>query len=192
MTCFRTFTPPLCEIFSGNLLLLICTLFYLAWWAVSFRPNSSGSSAGVFYIAIAFATGLAGIALMSGGINTLSPESKFLQVKYILAGCTGLFIVLLLVTSVIFRRSVTSELLIIHIWLALELSAIAVLYGTGRFGAGQAAALAALVAIATVIGLICYVLYYRLDEAAGYRIGMVPLAADALVMTVFLGVMTVS
>ena len=40
--------------------------------------------------------------------------------------------------------------------------------------------------------MICYVLYYRLDETAGYRIGMVPLAADAFVMAVILAVLAVS
>jgi hypothetical protein len=192
MTCFRSFTAPLWEIFAGNLLLLICSLFYLAWWVVSYRPNSSGGSAGGFYITAAFITGFAAIALMSAGIDSLSQDSKGLPVKFILMGCAALFLVLLLVTSIAFHRIVTSELIIIHIWAALELSVVAVLYGTGRFGAGRAATLAALVGIVSVAGLICYVLYYRLDETARYWIGMVPLTTDAFVMTVFLGVLAVS
>jgi hypothetical protein len=111
---------------------------------------------------------------------------------FILLGGAALFFVMLPVTVIAFHRAVTSELLIIHVWAALELSAVAVLYGTGRFGAGRAVALAALVGIATIAGLICYVLYYRLDETAGYRIGMVPLIADAFVAAVFLGVLAVS
>jgi hypothetical protein len=192
MTCFRNFTAPLWEIFAGNLLLLFCSLFYLAWWVVSYRPNSSGGSAGGFYIAAAFLTGFAAIALMSGGIGSLSQDSKGLPVKFILMGGAALFLVLIPVTSIVFHRIVTSELMILHIWAVLELSAVAVLYGTGRFGAGRASALAALVGIATVAGLICYVLYYRLDETASYWNGMVPLTTDAFVMAVFLGVLAVS
>ena len=192
MICFRNFTAPLWEIFAGNLLLLFCSLFYLAWWVVSFRPNSSGGSAGGFYITAAFITGVAAIALMSGGINSLSQDSKGLPVKFILLGGAALFFVLLPVTAIVFHRIVTSELLIMHIWGALELSAVAVLYGTGRFGAGRAVTLAALVGIATVAGLICYMLYYRLDETASYWNGMVPLTTDAFVMAVFLGVLAVS
>jgi hypothetical protein len=192
MTCFHNFTAPLWEIFAGNLLLLFCSLFYLVWWVVSFRPNSSGGSAGVFYITAAFITGVAAIALMSGGINSLSQDSKSLPVRFILLGSAALFLVLLLVTAIAFHRIVTSELIIIHIWAALELSVVAVLYGTGRFGSGRAATLAALVGIATVIGLICYVLYYRLDGTASYWNGMVPLMMDAFVMAVFLGVLAVS
>ncbi len=192
MTCFRSFTAPLWEIFAGNLLLLICSLFYLAWWVVSYRPSPSGGSFGWLYITAAFITGLAAIALMSGGINALSQDSTGLPVRFILMGGAALFIVLLLVTAIAFHRTVTSELLIIHIWAALELSAVAVLYGTGRFSAGRAAALAALVGIVTVAALICYVLYYRLDGTARYWSGMVPLATDAFVMAVFLGVLAVS
>ncbi|MBN2160555.1 MAG: hypothetical protein JW807_14280 [Spirochaetes bacterium] len=186
MIPFRGFTLPLWEIFGGNLLLLICSLFYLAWWGVSFRPNSPGGPAGPFLILAAFITGCAGIGLMAAGISQLAGDSKALPVRFIVAGGFALFILLLLVTYIGFHRIVTSELLIIHLWAALELSAVAVLYGTGRFGAGRAAALAALVGIVTVIGLISYVLYYRLDDVARYRIGMVPLGVDAAVIAVFL------
>jgi hypothetical protein len=192
MTCFRDFTAPLWEIFAGNLLLLFCTLFYLAWWVVSYRPNSSGGPAGGFYLTAAFITGVAAIALMSGGINALSRGSKGLPVMYILLGVAALFFVLLLVTAVTFHRIVTSELILMHVWAALELCAVAVLYGAGRLGAGRAGTLAALVGIATVAGLICYVLYYRLDETASYRAGMVPLSTDAFVMAVFLVLLAVS
>jgi hypothetical protein len=188
MTCFRSFTAPLWEIFAGNLLLLFCVLFYFAWWVVSYRQNSSGG----FYITAAFITGVAAIALMSDGINSLSQDSKGFSVSSILLGGAALFLVLLLVTAVAFHRAVTSELIIIHIWAVLELSAVAVLYGTGRFGAGRAATLAALAGIAVAVSLICYVLHYRLDETASYWSGMVTLTTDALVMAVFLVLLAVS
>jgi hypothetical protein len=192
MTFFHSFTAPLWEVFSGNLLLLLCSLFYLIWWVVSFRPNSSGGPAGGVCITAAFISGVAAIALMSVGISSLSHASKGLPVRFVLIGAAVLFVVLLLVTALVFHRQVTSELIIIHIWAALEFSAVAVLYGTGHFGPGRAAALAALVGLATVVGLISYVLYYRLEGMSGYWDGMVPLATDALVMAVFLGVLAVS
>jgi hypothetical protein len=192
MKCFNNFNAPLWEMFSGNLLLLFCSLFYLIWWIVSFRPNSSGGSVGTFCITAAFITGVAAIALMSVGISSLSKDSKSLPVWLVLIGSAVLFIILLLVTTMVFHRAVTSELIIIHIWAALELSAVAVLYGTVHFGSGRAATLAALVGIATVVGLICYVLFYRLDGMSSYWDGMVPLMTDAFVMAVFLVVLAVS
>ena len=107
-------------------------------------------------------------------------------------GAAARFFVLLAVTSIAFHRPLTSELLIIQVWAAIELCAIAALYTADRFGPGRAATIAALVAIATVVGMACYVLYYRLDEAAAYRAGMAPLAVDAVVMAVFLAVMAFS
>lgn len=188
---FQNYTPSLWEVFSGNLLLFFCSLFYLVWWVVSFRPGSSGGPTGVFCITAAFITGFAAIALLTLGINALSHDSTGLPVKFILIGAAVLFIVLLFVTTILFHRQVTSELIIIHIWAALEFSAIAVLYGTGRFGLGNALTMALLVGIVTIVGVICYVLYYRLEGMSSYRVGIVPLATDAFAMAVFLGMLAV-
>ena len=120
MTYFHNFTPPLLDIFAGNLLLLFCSLFYLAWWVVAFRPNASEkSSTGTICITAAFITGIAAIALMSGGIRALSSSAKGVPVSCVLLGCAALFVLLLLVTTIVFRRPITSELIIIHIWTAL-------------------------------------------------------------------------
>jgi hypothetical protein len=193
MTFFHNFTPPLWEIFAGNVLLLFCSLFYLAWWVAVFRPNASEkSTTGTICITAAFITGVAAIALMSGGIHALSSSAKGVPVSFVLLGCAAMFVILLLVTSLVFRRPVTSELIIIHIWAALELSGVAVLYNTGRFGMGRTVLLSALVGMATIAGFIAYVLYYRLEGTASYRDGMVPLIADAFVMAVFAAVMAVS
>ena len=197
MIFFRSFNAPLWDIFAGSLLLLFCSLCYLAWWFVSFNPNSSnpnssGGSAGMFYLVAAFITGVAAIALTSNGIKWLSQDSKGLPVRFILLGSAAVFLILLLVTAIAFHRPMTSEFLIIHIWTALELSMVAVLYGTGHFGLGRVAILTALVGIAFVASLICYTLYYRLDGTARYWDGMIPLIMDAFVMSVFLGVLAVS
>jgi len=192
MMFFRNFNAPLWEIFAGNLLLLFCSLFYLAWWAVTFRPDSIGGSVGVFYIVAAFITGVIAIVLMSGGISSLSQSSESIPVRFILLGAVALFIVLVLVTTMAFHRIVTSELIIILFWAALELSVITVLFGTGRFSSGSAVTLAVLVGIATVVSLICYVLYYRLDETTSYWVGMVPLSAAGLVIAFILGILAVS
>jgi hypothetical protein len=192
MSCFHNFTAPLWELFSGNLLFLFCSLFYLVWWIVAFRPNSSGGSSGGVFIMFAFITGIAALVLMSVGVNALARDSKALPVRFILLGAVALYLILLPVTAVVFHRQVTSELIIMLIWAALELSVITVLYGTGRFGVGRTALAVTIVCIATVIGLICYLLYYRLDGASNYIDGMIPLATDAVVMAAFLGILAFS
>lgn len=192
MNPFHSFTAPVGKIFFGNLLLFFCSVFYLIWWVIRFRPRAAGGPAGTFCLAAAFLSGIAAVVLMSGGIRALSPDSGGLPVSFILAGTLVCYLLLFLATVFLFHRKATSELLLLHVWAALELSAVAVLYGTGRFGAGRAAVLTVLVGAASAVGLICYVLYYRLGGAAGYRDGMIPLLTDALVMAVFLGTLAVS
>jgi hypothetical protein len=192
MELFRNFTAPLWTVFAGNLLLLFCFLFYLAWWGVTFRPDASGGPIGTLCILAAFITGAAAIILLCGGVSSLSQISKGLPVKYILLVILVLFFVSLLVTTVLFHRIVTSELMIIHIWIALELSVIAVLYGVGSLGSSRAWILAVLVLIAFAVSMICYVLYYRLTGMTGYYIGMVPLLSAAFVQVVFLGATSIS
>lgn len=192
MECFHNFTAPLWELFVGNSLLLICSLFYLAWWVVAFRPGSNSGAAGVVLLALAFLSGISAIILMSVSINVLSRDSKALPLRLILLFIAVLYLATFLITTSLFHRAVTSELLIMHIWVAIELCAVTVLYGTGRLDFGRMAVMAALVGIATVVGLICYVLYYRLDGMSSYWDGMIPLATDAFVMAVFDGVLMLS
>ena len=193
MAGFPNFTVPVREIFFGNLSFFFCSLFYLVWWIVVFRPGSAGGGKiGGVCLAAAFVTGIAALALMAAGINALSLASGGVPVWCILLGGILCYFILLPVTAFAFHRQVTSELLIMDIWAVMQLSCIAVLRGTGHLGAGSAAALTVLVGLAAVAGLICYILYYRLSGAASWWDGMVPLGADALVMAVFIGVMAVS
>ncbi|MBC3889565.1 hypothetical protein GH810_14725 [Acetobacterium paludosum] len=189
MMYFRNFNAELWGIFVGHLLLLFCCIFYLAWWIVTFRPNASVGPTGVCYITAAFITGIAAVALLCWGIAALSKHSESIPVWLILVGVAALFVVLLLLTTMVFQRIVTSELLIILVWTGLELSAITVLFGTGRFGPETGVILAVLVGIVTVVSLICYVLYYHLDETLSYWIGMVPLTFSGLFCAAFLGVL---
>lgn len=192
MTLFRNFTLPEWEIFGGNLLLLLCSIFYLAWWAAAFKPGSDSGSSGGIFIGLAFIFGIAALALMSHSISSLFEYSKGVSIKFILTGSAALFVIVLVITITVFHRVLTSELIIIHIWAALELCAIAALYGAGRFGTGRAVLLAALTGIAFAAGIICYVLYYRLDQAAAYLDSMVPIAIDTFVAAVFALVLAVS
>lgn len=188
MTCFRDFTVPLWGIFSGNLLMFATIVFYSAWWIASFQPKGNAG----FFIAVAFFAGVAAIAILSLGINSLSQAGKGFPVMYILLGAAAFYIILLAVTKIVFQRVVTSELLLITVWAALEWSAIAVVQGSGRFSMAQAATLVTLVALATGAGMVCYILHYRLDETWRFWNGLIPLMVDAGVVAVFLAVLALS
>ena len=193
MIFFHEFTVPVWRIFSGNLLLFITIIFYIAWWTTAFRPDRTSStvSAG-FFIALTLLTGAAAIAIKFSGIETLSRVENGYPVEYILLGAIALYIVLLAVTRIAFRRPVTAELLLITIWAALEVSAIAVLHGSNRFSLAQAVTLLTLTLFATGAGIACYLLHYRLDDIYRFWNGLIPLIVDAGVVALFLAVLSLS
>ena len=100
----------------------------------------------------------------------------------ILIGGICIYILLLAVTVLIFKRPVTTELILIVGWGMLAMAEISALYGFGRFSLRTAWVFIALTAIAAVISLICYTLYYKLDSRAGYLDGCVPLIMAGLIM----------
>lgn len=177
---------PLFRIYLGNLLLLVCCLFYLAWWIVVFKPNRTRRQGGTFFIVSAFITGITSILLISTAIAGLTQNSQILPIKFILQGGIVMFIIILAITTRIFHRVITSELLIIHFWMIMELAMIDVLYSNGHFGFANALSYLILIGITTVINLTCYVIYYRFNEQARYMIGMVPLVLAAICALVFL------
>ena len=187
ITCFRDFSAAQWEIFAGNLLMLATIAFYITWWAAS-SGDVNNTGTGFFLTATLFA-GVAAIAVLSIGIKSLPRAENGIPVMYIMSGAVTFFIILLLVTKIAFQRAVTSELLLITMWSALEWSAIAALHGNGRFHGSQALTLAIMVALAAGVGIICYILHYRLDETARFWNGLFPLIVDEGVVAVFLAMM---
>ena len=193
MNAFRDFTVPDWKIFAGNLLMFVTCACYVAWWAVTFRPNANGKTGpSALLITVALLAGVAAVTVLILGIASLSRPGKGLPATFILAGAILSYIVLLEITKIAFHRPVTSELLVMIIWAAVELAAIDVLRGSGRFGMSQALPLAVLVLLATCTGLVCYILYYRLDAVSSFWIGLIPLVADTAVVTAFLATQALS
>ena len=192
MTFFKSATGPLRTLLIGNSLLLICFLCYLVWWGITFRPNWSSGLFGTVCLLGAFVAGTTAIAFLCNGIKSFCDDSMGFPVRYILLGVAVLFFILFLVTSILFQRIVTSELIIIHLWLALELSVINVLFHTGNLDSGRAAMLVALVFFAFAVSMICYVLYYQLSGLAGYYDGMIPLILASMVSVVLYALLNLS
>ena len=115
----------------------------------------------------------------------MAPVQPGISNLWIMGGGIVAYLLLLAVTALAFHRQVTSELLLITAWAALELCVVNTLYRCGNLKPGAAGSLAALTLAATLVCLVCYVLYYRLSYAAGYFDGCVPLAlAIAVILAV--------
>lgn len=183
---FQNFTMQIRAILYGNLLMVICSVFYLIWWGITFRPGAGGTAFGTICIGLAFVLGMIGVVLTVKGLNGNRMQAQIQTIPGwgIAAGGIVTYVILLAVTSGLLHRQVTSELLIITAWAVLELSLVNFLYGVGRFTMPVALGSVLLIIAAAVISMVCYLLYYRLAPYPGFIDGMIPLIAVAVVMMI--------
>ena len=180
---FSIFRTQEKQILAGNILFIVCCVFYLAWWLLAFKPSDAikGMKTGWLLIP-ASVTGLLGVILIIRSILAKTLVKQLLSGGYILWGGIAAYIILLAVTVLLFKRPATSELILIVGWGMLALAEINALFGLELFSRKLSVVLMSLICAAVIISLICYILYYRLDGRAGYIDGMIPLLLAALVM----------
>ena len=181
---FQNFTVQLREILCGNLLMVACSILYLIWWVITFRPGAGGSAFGTACIGLAFVLGLAGVVFTVMGLNGNQMPIQLHTIPGwgIAAGGIITYVILLAVTSGLLHRQVTSELLIITAWAVLELSLVSFLYGVGRFTMPVTLGSVIMILAAATISMVCYLLYYSLAPYPGFIDGLIPLIAVAVVM----------
>lgn len=171
------------QIFLGNILLIVCCVFYLAWWMLAFRPENAvkGMRSGWLLIPAAV-SGILSVVVMLRGMGVENRSRELFSDSIVLWGGIAAYFLLMAVTLFFFQRPVTTELILIVGWVMLTLAEINALYAYQSFTWGIAAVFIVVTCIAAVISLICYVRYYHLDSRAGFYDGMVPLLMAALVM----------
>jgi hypothetical protein len=187
MELFKNFSMQDWLLFSGNLCMFTTSLLYIAWWIAVFRPGASAArfiSAALLIPAVL--SGCAAILLFVFGVRIQSPGHPLIPAGVILIAALALYVLLFAVSRYFFRRPVTSELFIMILWAAGELCALSALYTSGRFEIPAALSLGLLILAATITGFVCYLRYYHLDGTTSFVDGLIPLAADAGVIVVFL------
>lgn len=174
---------PIALLVGGHAALVVCTALYLAWWRLFFdprrdKPRGSQFAAGVGCIVGAAVLGVAGVALCVVGMTGLLPVEIRGAALGGMAGCgLALYVVLLMGTVKLFKRPVTTELLLFTAWAVLELGVLNVAFATSVLAAPTAIVLGVLVAAVLLASLASYLLYYRLEPQRAYAAGAVPLAA---------------
>ena len=153
----------------GQILLVVCCVFYLIWWSLSYRPNETVNRAG----------GLNGLLLLVTAVAGLAGVVMSLQgvIAYVL---------LLILTNVIFHRQTTTELLLIVGWMVLELTVISSLNADGKLSDARFWIMIVVLAAAFLISMILYVLYYRMEPMKAFYAAMVPLITEGVSMVVLL------
>ena len=171
------------QFLAGNVLLILCCIFYLAWWIVAFRPTDpiKGMRSGWLLVpAVVF--GLAAVAVISGGISAADSARQLLPTMRIVVFGIAAYVILLLGTGVLLHRQVTTELFLIVGWAVLACAEISALYAHEVYTAGAAWLFIAIVIALAAVSLVCYLLYYNLDARTGWIDGIIPLAVIAVVM----------
>ena len=181
---FQNFTTQLREILYGNLLMVVCSMLYLIWWGITFRPGAGGTVFGTVCIGLAFVLGMAGVVFAVKGLNgnQMPLQIRVIPGWGIAAGGIITYVILLAITGRLLHRQVTSELLIITAWAVMELSLVNFLYGVGRFTMQVTLGSVILILAAATISMVCYLLYYSLAPYPGFVDGMIPLIVVAVVM----------
>ncbi|HET9647400.1 MAG TPA: hypothetical protein VFP34_04115 [Microlunatus sp.] len=176
----------------GEVLLVVCSLCYLVWWAITFKPWARNPSGGGLFLAGAILGGLGGLVLLVVGIAALLPKASSAALGATIVGGVLVGALLFYLTSSVAHRRITTELSLIVVWATLQLAAGITLRTAGALRAPAASAWIVATAIATLVGLACYLMFYRLDPIPAYWLGMVPLAVDGVVAGTLAAIMALT
>ena len=170
------------QFLTGNILLIFCCLFYLAWWLIAFRPEGAvkGIKSGWLLIPAALC-GLAAVIIICRSISGTAKESRLIPVLLIFIIGVIVYFVLLAGTWLVMKRQVTTELFLIVGWAALACAEISALFACGSYSKTAAVIFITVIIIMAAVSMVCYLLYYNLNSVKGYIDGIIPLAVVAAV-----------
>ena len=178
------------HIITGQILMVICCIFYLVWWFLGYRPGTEVNRAAGVNGVLLFLTAAFGIA---GLVYSLMPSEDTSVCKYrqlfIVIGGIAAYIILLLITKYGFDRIVTTELFLIVGWTMMELSILNRLSGSGLLVGARLVAMYVVIAIAFVISMILYVAYYRMEDMKAFYAAMIPLITEGVSMGILVGML---
>ena len=175
------------HIITGQILLIVCCIFYMIWWYRGFKPNFEADRLGGINGILLLITAVLGVA---GILFSLMPIPETAGTKYgqmyIITGGIAAYIILMMVTKYAFNRIVTSELFLIVGWTILELSLLNRLEGSNLLSGTGLMIVYVSVVLAFIISMILYVAYYRMEDNAAFYSAMVPLVTEAASMGMLL------
>ncbi len=173
------------RILLGQILLIICCIFYLVWWYRGYRPGISVSRIGGVNGVLLFATAAFGVAGLICSLTRVQARIEYkISPMLIVIGGIALYFALMLITRFAFQRIVTTELFLIVGWIMLEMTVINRLYAAESLTNGKFLMMCVVIALAFVVSIILYAAYYRMEEMRAFYAAMVPLITEAAAMAV--------
>jgi len=176
------------QIRSGHLILAVCCILYLAWWAIFFWPKVTGGKAKGAMRLLGFLApmgaplgGGVGATLICDGANTLMEKTPQTPLM-IFGGAAIIYAALLTVTWKMHNRQPTVELALFVAWLGMEVLVACAFNVLGK--GGEANILADLSIVGFGVSLVCYNFYYKLKPLSSFIDGCVPLALIGVISVV--------
>ncbi len=180
---FSNLDVPTRQMLTGNILMIVCCVFYLAWWLIAFKPEGAvkGIRSGWLLI-LALLFGVAAVIRIVQGSGAVNSQVLLYPRGVVLVGGVIVYILLLALTGIILKRQVTTELFLIVGWTVLMFLELNALFAQGHFTGSAAILFLVIILLAAIVSMICYLLYYGLDSVKGYVDGMIPLVLVAVMM----------
>ena len=178
------------RILTGQILLILCCLFYLIWWYRGYRPGAAVSRVGGTNGILLLITAVLGVVGLSFSLMRV-PETTDPRINPMGIVAVGIlsYFVLLLITRYAFHRIVTTELILIVGWTMLEMTVINRLNAAAILSGREFAVMCVVIAAAFLISMVLYVAYYRMEEMKAFYAAMVPLVTEAVSMMILTGML---
>ena len=171
------------EIVIGNGLITGCSVCYLWWWCIVFRPGAEPAmiKAGILFVCMGI-LGISGLVMLLMGMQAQQSKQQLFSNNIVMAAGVIFYFVMFFVTLHFFHRQITTELLLITGWGVLALCMMNSLYGSQLLTHRAALGGCAIAAVIVILSMLCYILYYRLKAQPAFYDGMVPLLLVGLYM----------
>lgn len=169
------------SICSGCVKLVICFVFYLIWWVVGFNPKRPirGLKSGWLLIP----AGIFGVWALVEIFMGLDFNGPISGIGLAIFGVVA-FVVLLAITTGPLKRPLTLELPLIVLWATVALLALNSLMALHAIAPEIGWTLMALCIACTAASLVCYQLFYGLDETKAFIVGAIPLLLAAVMTAI--------
>ena len=175
------------RILIGQVLLIICCIFYLCWWYRGYRPGVDVNRIGGMNGILLFLTAAFGAAGLFCSLTKIPEQAEpKLNPMLIVIGGIAVYFALLVITNFIFHRVVTTELFLITGWIMLEMTVINRLYAAEILTDRGFLIMCVVIILAFLISIVLYVAYYRMEETKAFYAAMVPLITEAAAMAVLI------
>jgi hypothetical protein len=163
-------------------LFALAGVIYSVYWVLD--ETAPGPAAWSAYL-LGVVFGIGGAAGQIAGIGPAEPgtsTSGRLGLRYTVGACAALLIVTYAVTTIVFDRVFTAELVFVMGWATIELCSLHDARRRRWIQGRRAVAATVLVVLALAFGLACYTVYFLLEGRARFYAGLVPYGVVSLVM----------